>query len=81
MLEEKLTQEEVNIIVNEAVEIESEFIKDTIHLADNVTKLVVSVEFKDLVVRQIVESGGTLQNLEMIRPSLEDIFYHTGSRS
>jgi ABC-2 type transport system ATP-binding protein len=61
--------------------IESEFIKDTIHLADNVTKLVVSVEFKDLVIRQIVESGGNLQNLEMIRPSLEDIFYHTGSRS
>jgi ABC-2 type transport system ATP-binding protein len=60
---------------------ESDYVKERILLADNITKLIVPIEFKDRVLRQIIESEGSVLNLELIRPSLEDIFYHTGSRS
>lgn len=62
-------------------EIDGELFKDKIRLPDNMIKLIVPVQNKDRVVQAIVESNGTILNLELIRPSLEDIFYQTGSRS
>lgn len=63
------------------LEINSALIKDKIKLPDNIVKITVSSENKDNIVQTIVQSQGIIHNLELIRPSLEDIFYHTGTRS
>ncbi len=63
------------------LEIDSALIKDKIKLPDNILKITVPSEHKDKLVQSIVQSQGIIHNLELIRPSLEDIFYHTGTRS
>lgn len=62
-------------------EIDGALIKDKIKLPDNIIKITVQSQNKDQVVQSIINSQGTIHNLELIRPSLEDIFYHTGTRS
>jgi len=63
------------------LEINSALIKDKIKLPDNIVKITVPSENKDNIVQSIVQSQGIIHNLALIRPSLEDIFYHTGTRS
>ncbi len=73
--------QDYEISYSSPVEIDSALIKDKTKLPDNIHKITVSVENKDRIVQLIVESQGVIHNLELIRPSLEDIFYHTGTRS
>ena len=61
-------------------EIPSAFYKEKIHLPDEVTRLIVNSEKKDGLLRFLMESDCNILNLEMIRPSLEDIFYKTGQK-
>ena len=62
------------------MEIPSEFYKEKIYLPDEVTRIIVNSEKKDGLLRFLMESNCNILNLEMIRPSLEDIFYKTGQK-
>jgi ABC-2 type transport system ATP-binding protein len=48
-----------------------------IDLADKITKFIVPNSVKDKFIREAMENGADIISLEMIRPSLEEIFYHT----
>ncbi|MGE3609391.1 MAG: ABC transporter ATP-binding protein [Bacteriovoracaceae bacterium] len=51
--------------------------KEKIKLAENVTRVVISAENKDEVLRRLVSSQANILSLELVKPSLEEIFYHT----
>lgn len=73
--------QDYEISYSSKIEIDGALIKDKIKLPDNIMKITVQSQNKDQVVQSIINSQGTIHNLELIRPSLEDIFYHTGTRS
>lgn len=55
-----------------------ELIKEKIHLPDNVTKLTIASENKDAALKELIDNGSEILSLEMMKASLEDIFYHSG---
>lgn len=52
-------------------------IKEQVLLPDNLSKIIVSSEKKDPLVKAISDLNVSIISLELIRPSLEEIFYHT----
>lgn len=55
-----------------------ELFREEMKLPDEVTKMLVSSENKDRLLKYLIENRVNIQGLELIRPSLEEIFYHTG---
>ncbi len=52
-------------------------IKNLAKLPDNTTKVIVSAQNKDQLLSESIHLGLNLVGLELIKPSLEEIFYHT----
>jgi ABC-2 type transport system ATP-binding protein len=52
--------------------------RDKILLPEDVVKLTVTSEHKDQVLKELLDTGSNVLSLEMMKSSLEDIFYHTG---
>lgn len=53
--------------------------KSVLHLPDQVTKYTVTPENKDKFLSEAIGSSVNIYNLELIKPSLEEIFYQTQS--
>lgn len=60
-------------------EIPHELYSDKTQLADEVVRLTIPAENKDVVLRKLMEGHSDILKLEMVKASLEDIFYHSGS--
>ena len=54
-------------------------VKSVLHLPDQVTKYTVTPENKDKFLSEAIGSKANIYNLELIKPSLEEIFYQTQS--
>ncbi len=52
-------------------------LKQMMKLPDNMHKLIVSSEFKDSLLTEAISKKSNVFSLEMIKPSLEEIFYNT----
>jgi ABC-2 type transport system ATP-binding protein len=52
-------------------------IKDLVSLPENFVKITVSSENKDALLSEAIQLKSHIFSLEMVRPSLEEIFYHT----
>lgn len=51
--------------------------KELIKLPDNLIKIVVTSEFKDKLLTEAIQAKSNIFSLEMMKPSLEEIFYNT----
>lgn len=52
-------------------------LKSSLNLQDNFQRFTVSAENKDPLLKELLQNGINISSLEMIRPSLEEIFYLT----
>lgn len=55
-------------------------VKSSTNLPGGLTKYIVSAENKDGFLKNVVTTGGNVFEMEMIKPSLEEIFYQTQGR-
>jgi ABC-2 type transport system ATP-binding protein len=51
--------------------------KEQIKLPDNLMKFIVPSEFKDAFLSEAIQAKSKILSLEMVKPSLEEIFYNT----
>lgn len=52
-------------------------LKEVINLPDNLIKIIVTPENKDTLLSEVLSEKFNVLGLEMVKPSLEEIFYHT----
>lgn len=55
-------------------------IKESLILPDNLKRLTVDTAQKDALLKDILDCKASLISMEMMKPSLEEIFYHTQDR-
>lgn len=51
--------------------------KEKISLAEDVTRVVIDAQEKDHILKVLVDNNAKILSLDLIKPSLEEIFYHT----
>lgn len=52
-------------------------IKERLELPDDLTRFTISPEYKDAMLSHFISQKRSIVSLEMMKPSLEEIFYHT----